>query len=150
MSSKPCAFCDPANFDHRTLVLLRHTRVIPSKPRLMPYHLLVVPLRHVEKPTELTPEERMEVFNVAILVQDLILRNKLGTGCDISQHCRPFLPQSSMKVDHVHIHVRPRTFEDEYYRTCQITEVDLFRKYSIIPEEEMRLLRKVFAGAFTR
>ncbi len=50
--------------------------------------------------------------------QDYILEN-VASGCDIRQHCKPFLPESRLKVNHVHFHVLPREFQDELFLHSQ-------------------------------
>lgn len=100
---------------------------MPSNPRLMPHHLLVIPIRHAERLIDLTVDEMKELFETSIEYQELIIK-KVATGCDITQHLRPFLPESEVKVDHVHLHLRPRTFEDELYKKSQIFERDIFNK----------------------
>lgn len=117
----PCPFCilnrDRSRvFDERELVY-----VMFSNPQLMVYHTLVIPKRHVEMPWELTMDERRELWDVLIEYQDKIT-SKLSTGCDVRQHYRPFLSESSHKINHVHYHLLPRTFEDEYYRVSQVHE----------------------------
>lgn len=125
----PCPFCD---LDHQKTRILKdgaQVRVIFSNPRLMPGHLLVVPKRHVEKISELNKEERQEFFQTVIKYQEKIL-SKLATGCDIRQHYRPFQTQSKLKIDHLHIHLLPREFNDELYEKCQVYEKGIFKELS--------------------
>jgi len=103
----------------------------------MPGHTLVIPKRHVEKPSELTHEERKEIFDTTLELQDIILKN-LSSGCDISQHCRPFLPESRLKVNHVHFHLKPREFKDEFYQKCMAKEAELFK--DLDHEEAKRII----------
>lgn len=125
-----CHFCNLPNKENtRTLEELSHTVVIFSNPRLMPGHLLVIPKRHVVHLNELNEEEREELFNTAIAYQGKILRS-ISSGCDLKQNNRPFLPESELKVDHVHIHLQPREFEDELYKKSQIFEKEVFKPLS--------------------
>jgi ATP adenylyltransferase len=128
----PCPFCDRADEKHRILVEKEYCYVMLSNPRLMPGHLLVIPKRHVEKPSEMGEAERREVFDTVIEFQDKITA-RYATGCDVRQNYRPFLKESAVKVDHVHYHLLPREFEDEMYRKTQNATHELF---SPLTEEE--------------
>lgn len=136
-----CSFCDTEAIKKIMLAERNSCFVILSDPSLMPGHLLVIPKRHVEKLSELTKDERTELFNTTIEFQEKILSKY--SGCDISQHCRPFLPENKLKVNHVHIHIRPREFEDEFYKRCLIFENELFRD---LKGEEVDKFRKMFGG----
>ena len=128
-----CPFC---NLEHsevnRVLEERTHTVVIFSNPRLMPGHLLVIPKRHVLSLSELSAEERSELFDIAIEYQDKILE-RISSGCDLKQHNRPFIPQNDLKIDHVHLHLQPREWEDELYSKSQVHDRALFQK---LPQEE--------------
>lgn len=112
--------------------MLPLTLVIFSNPRLMPGHLLIIPKRHVENLLELDDEERKELFDTAIEYQQRILQ-RLASGCDLKQHNRPMIPENDLKVNHVHIHLQPREFEDELYLKAQIKERFLFQP--LLPDE---------------
>lgn len=121
-----CRFCNLSENEHQRVIAEHsHCVVIFSNPRLVPGHLLVIPKRHVLHLSELEADERKELFDVAITYQDRLL--KVAAGCDIKQHNRPFLPESDLKVDHVHVHLIPREFEDELYQKCHRHERELFK-----------------------
>lgn len=128
-----CPFCkiDPAR--NHTLQESEHVRVIFSNPRLMKGHLLVIPKRHVEQPWELSDIELKQIFSH---IHDLQKRisSSLGTGCDIRQNYRPFMKQGRLKVDHLHFHLLPRTFQDDLYEKSMKYETDIF---SDIPKGEV-------------
>ena len=125
-----CVFCDVGNKElERVIRDNKNTFVVLSNPRLMSGHMLVMPKRHVEKLSELSEEEREELFNQTIQLQEKVLET-LAPGCDISQHYRPFIPNSRFKVSHLHIHVRPRTLDDELYQKVQSHEKDIFTDIS--------------------
>ncbi len=135
-----CPFCTILSEDtERILRETKHTFTILSNPRLMPGHLLVIPKKHVEKFTELSSEETKELFDEAIYWEEKILE-KFASGCDISQHLRPFIGQNRLKVNHLHIHIRPREFEDELYQKVQIHEKEVFTDLS---EGEFEKFRKI-------
>ncbi len=117
-----CPFCIPEHDKDRILENRETCYAILSNPRLMPGHTLIVPRRHIEKPSELTEAERKEIFDTIIEYQERIL-TRYASGCDITEHFRPFIPQSQVKVNHLHFHIRPREFKDGLYETSQKFEV---------------------------
>lgn len=135
-----CPFCEIDKNKNRILKEGKNVFVIFSNPRLMEGHLLVIPKRHVLKISELNKEEKEELFETVIELQEKILKN-LAQGCDIAQHCRPFIPQNNLKVDHVHIHLQPRSFKDELYQKCLISEEKIFKELS--EDEINRVLEKI-------
>ncbi|MCI0597482.1 HIT family protein [Candidatus Parcubacteria bacterium] len=137
-----CRFCNIETADAQRILEVRERCVIMfSNPRLMRGHLLVVPKRHVEHLSELDSDERKELFDTAIEYQERIKKN-IAPGCDLKQHNRPFLPENDLKVDHVHIHLQPRSFDDELYTKAQIHERTLFKS----PTEEEILKIKNLLG----
>jgi ATP adenylyltransferase len=122
---QPCPFC---NIHPERNLILRQTKsiaVLLSNPREMPGHLLVIPKRHVEKPSQLTASERKELFGTIILYQEKIL-SRISEGCDISQHHRPFQKQNNYKVDHLHFHLKPRKMRDRLFQLCERYEKEVF------------------------
>ena len=121
-----CPFC---TIDHEVTRIVReyeHVLVILSNPRLVPGHCLVIPRRHVLRLSELRSEERVALFDAVVEMQDMIVA-RFVKGCDIREHYRPFLSQSNVKVDHVHIHLQPRALEDELYKRSQKYEQTLWQ-----------------------
>ncbi len=129
-----CPFCDDDTNKNRLLIETETVKVIFSNPRLTKGHLLIMPKRHVTRPWELTIEERAEIFGLILRLQQWIAEN-ISAGCDLRENYRPFLPQSRLKIDHIHYHLIPRSNEDDIYQKCQIYERDLFKD---LPAEEVR------------
>ncbi len=121
---KECPFCQ--NNKERLLFETDRVKVIFSDPRLTEGHLLVIPKRHVEELWNLSDAELKEILSQLKVLQKKISKT-IGTGCDIRQNYRPFLNQNKLKVDHLHFHLIPRTFEDEIYHRTQKDEVILFK-----------------------
>ncbi|MGH7141631.1 MAG: HIT family protein [Minisyncoccia bacterium] len=132
-----CPFCDPKE---RVFKENEHAYCLLSNPRLMPGHLLVIPKRHVEKPWELSDEEVRDIFSLIKFLQQKIVP-ALATGVDVRQHYRPFLPESRTKVNHVHYHVLPRTFQDELWLKVESHDQELFRDLS--KEEQKRITKLI-------
>ncbi len=125
----------------RILRKSRYTFTVLSSPRLMPGHLLIIPKRHVQKFTELNEKEREDLFDEAIRLEEIIL-TKFASGCDLSQHYRPFVKQSRLKIDHLHIHLRPREFKDDLYKKVQKHETAMFTD---LKPAEFNKFRKILA-----
>ncbi len=124
-----CRFCTIINEETERIVAYReHCFVLLSNPRLVPGHLLVIPRRHVERPGELNEEEQKNFFDTVLEFQEYILSD-IASGCDMRQHCKPFLPESRLKVNHVHMHLLPREFQDELYMQTQ-KEGEVFTELS--------------------
>lgn len=124
-----CRFCNINELKTRIIEERKYVIVVVSNPRLMLGHILVIPRRHVLKISELNEEERKELFDTVIEYQEKIL-DKIASGCDIKQNCRPFQKEDELKVDHLHIHLQPRELFDELYEKCQIFEKGVFKKLS--------------------
>lgn len=120
-----CRFCGITKDQYGVLKIGKNVAVILSNPRLMPGHMLVVPLRHVEKISELNDEERKELFDTVVEFEEKILK-KLAKGCDIRQNYRPFQKEDRLRVNHLHVHLQPREFEDALYQKSQIFEKEAF------------------------
>jgi len=135
-----CPFCNIDPKRSKTVKEGKSVIVILSNPRLVDGHLLVIPKRHVEKLSQLSKKERDELVDTVIEFQEKIL-SKFSSGCDVRQNCRPFLKESEVKVDHLHIHLLPREFEDELYKKCQVFEKEIFR---MLTEEEKEKFVKLF------
>jgi diadenosine tetraphosphate (Ap4A) HIT family hydrolase len=122
-----CPFCDAVtNGSGRLITSRTHVFVVLSDPRLVAGHVLVVPKRHTLKLSELEHEEQKELFDTVVEFQKKIIKI-YATGCDIRQNYRPFLKQGELKVDHIHIHLIPREFEDELYQKTQQFEKNIFQ-----------------------
>jgi histidine triad (HIT) family protein len=137
-----CPFCTIVTVKTRTLRDSENTRVILSNPRLMKGHLLVVPKRHVEQPWELTENELKEIFSHIHDLQKK-LSVTLGTGCDIRQNYRPFMKQGKLKVDHLHFHLLPRTFQDDLYERSMKFETDIFAD---LLDDEVHEVREILGS----
>ena len=134
-----CVFCEIDKDKTKIIKQGNYCYVCFSNPRLMPAHLLVISKRHVEKMSELNKEEREELINFVIEYQDKIVNN-IAEGCDIKQNYRPFQAQDGLKLDHLHIHLQPREFEDELYKRSQIFEKDIFKP---LTQEEINKISKL-------
>lgn len=136
-----CPFCSAKLSKERILYEEKLVFVILSDPRLMEGHTLVIPTRHVSSLAELTEDERRKLFHVAIRFQEKLKKLYPGGGCDLSQHDRPFMPTTKLTIPgHIHIHLRPRTWQDGYYERVLMHETGMFGE---LTRAEMKKFRKL-------
>jgi len=120
-----CPFCKINENRTKILQYNKNTFVALSNPRIVQGHILVIPRRHVEKLSDLTEEEKKELVDTVIEFQGKIIL-KISPGCDLRINYRPFQKQGRLKVDHLHIHLIPRSLYDKIYKIVQINEKYLF------------------------
>lgn len=139
-----CPFCKPDDSHGHDRVLRRNASAycMLSNPRRMAGHLLVIPVRHVERPWEVTSEELRDIFELISWTQQKILDGNLGTGVQVRQNYMPFAPEGILKVGHVHYHVMPRSLNDELYERAGKIEDELFEMLS---DEERRRVETLFS-----
>ena len=83
-----CPFCKIDRVKTRVLKEGKYYFIALSNPRLVKGHLLVIPKRHVEKAAELTKEERQEIVDAVVNLEEKILE-RFASGCDIRIQYRP-------------------------------------------------------------
>ncbi|KAM4654542.1 bis(5'-adenosyl)-triphosphatase isoform 1-T5 [Amazona ochrocephala] len=76
---------------------------------VVPGHVLVCPLRPVERFRDLRPEEVADLFCVAQRVGTVVEKHFCGTSLTISVQDGP---EAGQTVKHVHVHVLPRRAGD--------------------------------------
>lgn len=112
-----------------------------SDPRLKKGHVLVVPRRHVEVPTDLSNNELAAIYSEIKRLQKRLL-NAFAEGCDVWQKYQPFVPEGGIKVNHIHFHVLPRDFEDGLFISPEEGQLNLFKP---LDESERRELVSLLA-----
>jgi len=105
----------------------------------MPGHLLVIPKRHVERMSELNDAELLELIHVVNTYCDKVL--KFAKGYMVKNNFMPFLEESRLKVNHMHIHILPRNFSDDLYTKALFNESTLYEDLS--DEEYSIILKKL-------
>lgn len=133
--NEECVFCDLSG--ERIIRQTENTLTILSDPYLLEGHLLIIPKKHYEKLSEVPEEVLFELIREASKVGELVLQKLSVEGVDVRQNYRPFIKNSKIKVDHLHFHIIPRTFEDELYKKSMIFEKDVFKDLTDKKKEEM-------------
>ena len=121
-----CPFCEVNHKRNKVIFDGQTVYVTLSNPRLTEGHLLIIPKRHIEKPSDMNAEERKELFDTLLQFQNKII-NSLAQGCDIRENYRPFAKQDDLKVDHIHFHLIPRNPDDEIYQVYEKLQKDVFK-----------------------
>ena len=139
-SKKDCPFC---NIDARRNFIIEENNisyVTFSNPRKIKGQLLVIPKRHVEEIEKLTDGEWKSLIDLIVKYHKKII-DKISEGCDIRQHFMPYVKQGRLKVDHVHFHLMPRNFNDEFFEKTKM-ESELFEDLDKSEVDEVRKLLK--------
>jgi histidine triad (HIT) family protein len=72
-------------------------------------HTLVIPTKGVQRLSDLNPEERANLMEGVVTVQELLGRHFSTSDFTVCVHDGP---QAGQEVPHVHVHVLPRTTGD--------------------------------------
>ncbi|ESO96083.1 hypothetical protein LOTGIDRAFT_116186, partial [Lottia gigantea] len=104
---------------------------------VLPGHLLVAPIRKVEKISKMTAEETSDLFNTTRRISEVCQKHFKGTALTIAIQDGVDAGQS---VEHVHVHILPRKpgdFEknDSIYDELQKHDKDMSK--SLRTKEEM-------------
>jgi len=120
MNQANCPFCNTKEMRGGVLHKFKHVYASLSHPRKVPGHLLVIPKRHVSKLSELSDDEKKELLDVIIKYQEKLLKYSQGTM--IKQNYMPFVPDSKVKVTHLHVHIIPRYLNDALKKESDAVE----------------------------
>ena len=139
LNKMECPFCFVIKEISEPIYEGKEVYVMLSNPRVVPGHTLIIPRRHIEKPAELTSSERKELFDTVILFQEKII-SKISSGCDVRENYRPFVPQSRLKIDHIHFHLIPRELNDDLYKSHYEFQIDFFHDLEDTEKESISKL----------
>lgn len=106
----PCAFCDPE--PNRVILRTETILSLVSNPRLAKGHALVVPRRHVERLSELEPDELGDLWLEAVRLSVALPAHGFGEGYEVRVKFEPYTAEGPVHVHHLHAHVIPRTKGD--------------------------------------
>ncbi len=120
-----CLFCNANNLRSRIIRVGTTILIVLADPKLVSGHLIITPKRHVERLTDLTTEERSELFSAVVEFEERIV-TQVASGCDIRHHYRPY-QEDIMGTHHLRISLLPREPYDELYDKVQINERKLFQ-----------------------
>lgn len=135
-----CPFCGD-DIKKRTIDEGGLTKVVVSSPRLAYGHLLIMPKRHLQKYSELNPEEIIELMTLLAKYQDKILE-KLSKGTEVRQNHVPYKENSRTHVNHFHFNLIPRDDNDEMSK-----KVDPLRRllYQDVSDDELEVITQLLS-----
>lgn len=135
--SNSCPFCTKEVNNHREILRTDLVWAFPTHTPIVPGHTLIVPVRCVATFEELTEEERKAIFDAMIKVKHAL---KKSFGAEGFNHAWNENKVGGQSVAHFHLHVLPRTSEDEVKYSYEPREF-LYRstsKRDILPEQELK------------
>jgi len=100
-----CAYCNLPEIKERAIFRGELAWVFPTNIPIVPGHVLVCPVRHVEKFEELTSEEKNAIFALAENTK-IVLRELLGA--EGFHHAWNEGKIAGQSVPHFHLHLVPR------------------------------------------
>jgi histidine triad (HIT) family protein len=109
-----CTFCQIANGELPAHIVHRDEDVIAFLDRapLLPGHVLVMPMRHVETLDEMPDDLLVPVFDVVRRTSIAVQKALRAEGSFVATNTRV-----SQSVPHVHVHVVPRNKGDGLFST---------------------------------
>lgn len=104
-----CAFCSNVAIHDRMIVENDFAWAFPTNIPITPGHTLVIPKRCVANISDMTPEERVALFDLVETIKQALRRTFDAVGFNIAWNEEKIAGQS---VPHFHIHIVPRTEGD--------------------------------------
>lgn len=105
-----CAFCTTPENKEREILRNDLVWAFPSKSPIVPGHTLVCPVRCVPTFEDLTTEERSAIFDAMSSIKKSLEK---GFGAKGFNHAWNENAEGGQTVSHFHLHLIPRTEEDE-------------------------------------
>ncbi len=138
-----------ANFDvtSRLITQTSLSFAFPAQMPILPGHILVCPVRCVEKMEELTQEELYDLFSLVAEVKTALRKEFGATGFNIAWNENLIAGQT---VPHLHVHIVPRKEGDKgiaEYEPRQFLYRPGLRDSS--PDEELAEVAQVLAKYFS-
>ncbi|MFA5184295.1 MAG: HIT family protein [Patescibacteria group bacterium] len=104
-----CPFCDQKNLQPRLIYQDDLIRAFPTNIPIVPGHTLICPVRHAAKIDELSDQELKAIKDFLIRLKEGLRKSFNAIGFNIAWNEGV---AGGQEVDHLHIHVLPRTNGD--------------------------------------
>ncbi|NUN11269.1 HIT domain-containing protein [Candidatus Micrarchaeota archaeon] len=129
-----CRFCSISQHKLDAAIVFEDESVIAfmDKYPLVDGHLLVVPKKHFESFIDLDHESAFDLVKVIGKLEKALMDGVGCEGVDLRQHFRPFLPESTLVLRHLHLHLVPRRMGDDLYDKALKHEGSLRREPSLV------------------
>jgi|SRR3989344_1416703 len=102
---KDCSFCSSQEIKDRTITKTDLVRVFPTNIPIVPGHILITSIRHVQTINELTIEEREAIFALIATLRTALQKIFGAEGFNFAWNEGELAGQS---IPHVHLHMLPR------------------------------------------
>ena len=134
MMKKDCVFCSIKK--EEKILETRYCYVYPDRYPLSKGHLLVIPKKHYESIVEIPDDVLYDVIKTIKLMEKKLIKKLKVKGMDIRENYRPFIPESTMRKNHIHFHVIPRSWKDVIF-----TQKGSVKRREISAREKGRLIK---------
>lgn len=131
-----CNFCHPENLGDRVFHQTDEFTSFVSEPRFRRNHLLVVPSDHYESMDQVPERPLGRIMAEAAILASLV---DYGYGTIIIQKFQPLQAENGIKMNHMHVHVWPRTKADELNHTLMPAPQSFDDFISPLTDEELSL-----------
>lgn len=132
--SKKDVFCSE-KINESVFYKTKYTMAVCDIAPVLPGHSLIIPIRHVTDPVQLTDDEIIDMFNVVKKVKPVLSRvfAKESDSYNLTAQIGRY---SGMSVPHLHMHIIPRTSTDEFQHDNNKL-YDMIERARRISNEEM-------------
>ncbi len=105
-----CVYCSSPDIQARAITKNDLAWAFPTNIPITPGHVLICPVRHVEKFEELTDQEKAAIFELASKIKEAL---KKLFGAEGFHHAWNEGKIAGQSVPHFHLHIVPRKQGDE-------------------------------------
>lgn len=131
-----CAYCDLPEIKQRIVIKNSFAQAFPTNIPIVPGHIIISPIRHVECFEDLTADEFRSIHELVLLLKPVLVRLFGAEGFNFAWNEGKSAGQS---VFHFHLHMLPRKKGDSGITNYEPREF-LYRPGSreTTPEDELR------------
>lgn len=109
-----CIFCTLEKHKENLIYEDEWIYVIHDKYPVVEGHLLVIPKKHYENITEMPDNELADLIKIVKKMELLVMKKMDVKGFTIKQNWQPFVKDNHLVIHHVHFHIVPRQFNDQF------------------------------------
>ena len=104
-SNNKCVFCNNQELEQRIILKDNYAFVLPTNIPIVPGHVLICPIRHVESFDALNSEEEEHIFQILNKLKLSLIKTFGATGFNYAWNEGSLAGQN---ISHFHLHVLPR------------------------------------------
>jgi len=137
-----CGLCNEFDSKENVIKEFKHCFVMFNKYPYLPGHVMIVSKRPIVSLADCTKEERIEIIDVLSCSQQLVMNSLdikssnigINTGTD----------SGGSILDHLHIHIVPRTARDMNFMYTTANTINKYPKYVIDAKQKIRDIFKKY------